>query len=140
MTLLDTSVWIQVFRQRNPLDLESVVPFEEVVVCLPVIQEILQGFRDEQAFRVARDSLLAMPCVESPLDQDVFLEATDLYRRARRAGFTVRSSVDCLIAACAIRNDLIVLHQDRDYSALARISPLRQTYFGTPARGRMPMS
>jgi len=90
MTLLDTSVWIQVFRQRNPLDLEAVVPFEEVVVCLPVIQEILQGFRDEQAFRVARDSLLAMPCVESPLDQDVFLEATDLYRRARRAGLTVR--------------------------------------------------
>jgi len=49
-------------------------------------------FRDEQAFRVARDSLLAIPCVESPLDQNLFLEAADLYRRARRAGFTVRSA------------------------------------------------
>jgi len=126
MTLLDTSVWIQVFRQHNPVDLESVVPFEEIVVCLPVIQEILQGFRDEQAFRVARDSLLAIPCVESPLDQNLFLEAADLYRRARRAGFTVRSGIDCLIAACAIRNDLVVIHQDRDYSALARVSSLRQ--------------
>jgi hypothetical protein len=126
MTLLDTSVWIQVFRQHNPVDIESVVPFEEVVVCLPVIQEILQGVRDEQAFRVARDSLRAIPCVESPLDQNLFLEAADLYRRARRAGFTVRSGVDCLIAACAIRNDLVVIHQDRDYSALARVSPLRQ--------------
>ncbi|HJX63659.1 MAG TPA: hypothetical protein VJ860_06865 [Polyangia bacterium] len=77
MTLLDTSVWIQVFRQHNPVDLESVVSFEEVVVCLPVIQEILQGFRDEQAFRVARDSLLAIPCVESPLDQNLFLDAAD---------------------------------------------------------------
>jgi predicted nucleic acid-binding protein len=126
MTLLDTSVWIQVFRQHNPVDLESVVPFEEIVVCLPVIQEILQGFRDEQAFRVARDSLRAIPCVESPLDQNLFLEAADLYRRARRAGFTVRSGIDCLIAACAIRNDLVVIHQDRDYSALARVSSLRQ--------------
>jgi len=90
------------------------------------MQEILQGFRDEQAFRVARDSLLAMPCVESPLDQSVFLEAADLYRRARRAGFTVRSGVDCLIAICAIRNDLLVIHQDRDYRALACVSPLRQ--------------
>ena len=126
MTLLDTSVWIQVFRQHNPVDLESVVPFEEIVVCLPVIQEILQGYRDEQAFRVARDSLRAIPCVESPLDQNLFLEAADLYRRARRAGFTVRSGVDCLIAACAIRNDLVVIHQDRDYSALARVSSLRQ--------------
>ena len=126
MTLLDTSVWIQVFRQHNPVDLESVVPFEEIVVCLPVIQEILQGFRDEQAFRVARDSLRAIPCVESPLDQNLFLEAADLYRRAHRAGFTVRSGIDCLIAACAIRNDLVVIHQDRDYSALARVSSLRQ--------------
>jgi hypothetical protein len=118
------------------VDIESVVPFEEVVVCLPVIQEILQGVRDEQAFRVARDSLLAIPCVESPLDQDMFIEAADLYRRARRAGFTVRSGVDCLIAACAIRNDLMVIHQDRDYSALARVSPLRQRSLAGQRRPR----
>lgn len=132
MTLLDTSVWIQVFRQRNPLDLEGLVPLDEVVVCLPIIQEILQGFRDENAFRVARAALLAIPIVESPLGRDVFLEAADLFRQARRAGLTVRSGVDCLIAACAIRNDLVLLHHDRDYSALARVSPLRQRSLGSP--------
>ena len=132
MTLVDTSVWIQVFRQRNPLDLEGLVPLDEVAVCLPILQEILQGFRDEQAFRVARAALLAIPLVESPLDRDAFLEAADLFRRARRAGFTVRSGVDCLIAACAIRNDLVVLHHDRDYSSLARVSPLRQRSLGGP--------
>jgi len=36
----------------------------------------------------------------------------------------VRSSVDCLIAACAIRHDLEVLHRDRDYTALAEVSAL----------------
>jgi predicted nucleic acid-binding protein len=133
MTLVDTSIWIQVFRQRHPLDLEMLVPLDEVVICLPVVQEILQGFRDEQAFRVARASLLALPFVESPLEQEVFLEAADLYRRARRAEVTVRSSVDCLIATCAIRNDLVVLHHDRDYSALAQVSPLRQR---SPASAR----
>ena len=132
MTLVDTSVWIQVFRRRNPLDLEVLVPLDEVAVCLPVIQEILQGFRDEHFFRVARAALLAIPVVESPLDREVFLEAADLFRRARRAGLTVRSSVDCLIAACAIRNDFVVLHHDRDYSALARVSPLRQRSLGSP--------
>jgi hypothetical protein len=132
MTLVDTSVWIQVFRQRNPLDLECLVPLDEVAVCLPVVQEILQGFRDENGFRVARAALLAIPLVESPLDREVFLEAADLYRQARRAGLTVRSGVDCLIAACAIRNDLVVLHHDRDYSALARVSPLRQRSLGSP--------
>jgi hypothetical protein len=64
--------------------------------------------------------------VESPLEQSLFLEGVDLYRAARRIGATVRSSIDCLIAACAIRHDLEILHRDRDSPALARISSLRQ--------------
>ncbi|MGH2769151.1 MAG: PIN domain-containing protein [Actinomycetota bacterium] len=48
-----------------------------------------------------------------------------MYRGARHAGVTVRSSVDCLIAACALRHDLTILHHDRDFDALARISRLQ---------------
>jgi hypothetical protein len=124
--LVDTSAWIETFRAHRPLDLEAVVEFDEIVTCLPVIQEVLQGFRDEGAYRRAREAMLSLPVVESPLRLDVFSEAIDLYRSARRAGVTVRSSVDCLIAACAIRHDLEVLHRDRDYAALAEISALRQ--------------
>lgn len=72
MMLVDTSVWIEVFRRRRPLDLESVVPLDQVVVCLPIIQEILQGFQDERAYRIARESLLAMQVVESPLSMELF--------------------------------------------------------------------
>ena len=89
-----------------------------------MVQEVLQGFRDETAFRKAREAMLAMPTVESPLRSSVFDEAVDLYRLARRAGVTVRSGVDCVIAACALRHDLTVLHRDRDYGAIARISAL----------------
>jgi predicted nucleic acid-binding protein len=124
--LVDTSIWIELFRARRPLDLEAVVDFDEVVTCLPVIQEVLQGFRAEGAYRQAREAMLSLPIVESPLGEGVFSEAVDLYRAARRAGLTVRSSVDCLIAACAIRHDLEVLHRDRDYAALAEISALRE--------------
>jgi hypothetical protein len=60
MILVDTSVWIQVFRARRPLDLESVVAFDDIVTCLPIMQEILQGFRDERAFRTARDAMKAL--------------------------------------------------------------------------------
>lgn len=124
MILVDTSIWIDVFRAREPLDLEAVTDFDAVVTCLPVIQEVLQGFRVESAFRRAREAMLALPIVESSLEKGLFLEAVDLYRSARRAGLTVRSSVDCLIAACAIRHDLEVLHRDRDYAALAEVSAL----------------
>jgi predicted nucleic acid-binding protein len=126
MTLVDTSVWIEVFRRHRPLKLESVVDFDEIVTCLPVIQEILQGFRDEEAFRVARESMLALPIVESPLTIDVVEQAVQLYRTARRTGLTIRSSVDCLVAACAVRHNLEVVHRDRDFGALARVSSLRQ--------------
>lgn len=126
MTLVDTSVWVLAFQRRAPLDLDSVVPIEDVATCLPVIQEILQGFRDPRAFRIARDSLLNFPIVESPLRLECVDVAVELYRRARAVGLSVRSSVDCLIAACAIRNDLEVLHRDRDYPLLARVSGLRQ--------------
>ncbi len=126
MVLVDTSVWIEVFKRKDPLDLESLVSLEEVVTCLPVVQEVLQGFRDEAAFRTAHDALLQLPILENPLQLEVFEEAVSLYRTARRAGFTVRSSTDCLICACALRHDVEILHIDRDYGTLARISPLRQ--------------
>ncbi len=53
------------------------------------------------------------------------MSAVGLYRRARAMGLTVRSSVDCLIAACALRHGLTVLHHDRDFGHLAKVSPLR---------------
>jgi len=124
--LVDTSVWIETFRRNDPFDLEGTVDFDLVVTCLPVVQEVLQGFRNEAGFRHARSAMHALPMVESPLEREVFDQAVSLYRTARRNGLTIRSSVDCLIAACAIRNALCVLHRDRDYPALAKVSELQQ--------------
>lgn len=125
MILVDTSIWVAVFNKMNPLRLEDAVEFDDIVTCLPVIQEVLQGFRDERAYRTARDAMLALPIVESPMEETLFLEAANLYRTARRQGLTVRSSTDCLIAASALRHDLEVLHRDRDYQLLAEISTLK---------------
>ena len=126
MILVDTSVWVLTFRARPPFRLEAVVDFAEIATCPPVVQEILQGFTEERAYRLAREAVLALPIVDTPLPLAVFEEAANLFRAARRQGFTVRSSVDCLIAASAIRHDLEVLHRDRDFGLLARVSPLRQ--------------
>jgi predicted nucleic acid-binding protein len=126
VVLIDTSVWIEVFRRRSPLDLEAAVSLDEIVTCLPVVQEVLQGFREESAYRTAREALLNFPVLDSPLELDVVQEAVSLYRTARGRGIAVRSSTDCLIAASALRHDCEVLHRDRDYTALARVSRLRQ--------------
>ena len=122
--LVDTSVWIEVFRRPSRIRLEP-ADLEEMTTCLPIVQEVLQGFTDDRAYRIARDALFALPMVESPLGHEVFEDAVGLYRAARRAGVAIRSSVDCLIAACAIRRGLTVLHRDRDFDELAHVSPLR---------------
>jgi len=125
MILVDTSIWIAVFRSKNPYRIEDAFEFDEIITCLPVIQEILQGFREERAYRTARDAMLALPIVESPMEESLFLEAAELFRSACRRGLTIRSSVDCLVAACALRHNVPVLHRDRDYKFLCEISPLK---------------
>jgi predicted nucleic acid-binding protein len=125
--LVDTSVWIEVFRKPARLRLEDHLDFDEIVTCLPVVQEVLQGFDRETDFRRAREAMWSLPIVESPLGPGVVDDAMELYRRARRAGLTVRSGVDCLIAACALRHNVAVLHLDRDFDHLARISQLDAT-------------
>jgi len=126
MLLVDTSVWIQVFRRPSRFELTSVADLDEVVTCLPIIQEVLQGFREEHAFRIAREAMFALPILESPLPREIFEEAAQLYRAARGSGVTVRSGLDCLIASCAIRHGIPVLHHDRDFSLLAGESSLQE--------------
>ena len=134
MVLVDTSVWIDVFRKPARLRLEDHLDFDEVVTCLPVIQEVLQGFDREADFRRAREAMWALPIVESPLRPALVDDAVDLYRRARRAGLTVRSGIDCLIAACALRHNLAVVHVERDFTNLARVSQLDATDLNRPAK------
>ena len=124
MVLVDTSIWIEVLRKDGSLDLEALIDFDEVVTCAPIVQEVLQGIRNPRAHALAREAMLSLPTVGSPLPIDLYLDAAEFYRAARRGGFTIRSSVDCLIAACAARHSLTVLHRDRDFEALAKVAAI----------------
>ena len=114
------------FKKDSNFDLRSICPPENRILCLPVYQEILQGIRTESEYRIIRNILQAGIFIENPLTKPVFDEAVELYRLARKHGFTARSSVDCLIAACAIRHDVVIVHRDRDFSMLANISVCKQ--------------
>jgi len=54
-----------------------------------------------------------------------FEEAAAIHRHCRRNGVAVRSMIDCVIAAIALREDHEVLHADRDFNAIASVLPLR---------------
>ena len=128
LILPDTSSWIEYLRRsERPADLAldaAIAAGEAVVVTDVVLMELLAGARtDERYARISRlmGTFEFLP-IESPAD---FVAAADLYRRCRAAGVTIRAQTDCLIAAVAIRAGARLLHQDRDFEALARHSALQ---------------
>jgi predicted nucleic acid-binding protein len=81
----------------------------------------VRGAGQEEAVEAIIEGLPLLPL--NGLDD--FHHAAMLYRAGRAGGETVRRMTDCLVAAVAIRNDVPVLHNDRDYAVLARYTPLR---------------
>src|SRR5260370_26824801 len=88
-------------------------------------QEILQGSRRGAFAEGFREAFLAIPRLGDPLRWDTFMEAAEIYRQGRKSGYTIRSSIDCLIAAVAIENDVPVWHRDGDFSIIARYTRLQ---------------
>jgi hypothetical protein len=46
-----------------------------------------------------------------------------MYFDCRRAGVTIRSSMNCLIARVTIEHGLALLHDDRDFEKMAEVIP-----------------
>ncbi len=86
--------------------------------------ELLAGARNGSAMSRLRSRLVALPrlTVQGLAD---FESAAELYRTCRRRGGTVRKLIDCLIAAVAVRERATILHNDRDFEALAKYTSLR---------------
>jgi predicted nucleic acid-binding protein len=123
MILVDTSVWIELLTptRKHAIEEHELLNF---ATCGPILQEILQGLRPGAASDALRAALLALPVLSNPLPTSLFLTAAEIYRTGRRRGLTIRSSIDCLIAAIAIGNSVPVWHRGRDFTAIARFTAL----------------
>jgi predicted nucleic acid-binding protein len=125
--VVDTSAWVEFLRGTGSgvdQQVTKLLSEEEVVVPDLVRLELLAGAGAEpRAAELTRFLARFQPvATHSPADHDL---AALLYRRARQSGRTVRSLLDCLIAAIALRLDAPLLARDRDFEALATISALR---------------
>ncbi len=136
MTIVDTTVWIDFFRNKNTpevRELERLIGADEdICVCGVIITEVLQGIRDEKDYvEVAAGfgSFLYLP-----MNQRTFVKAAELYRALRSKGITIRNSVDCMIAAVAIEHDIPLLHSDRDFVPIAQYCGLTVIEAGKKSR------
>lgn len=128
MILIDSSVWIDWLSARDTqgtkrLDALLDTPVT-LFICDRILQEVLQGIRDDERAREVEKQLAIFECLDTG-GLELAKMSAELYRGLRKKGVTVRGSIDVLIAALCIEHRLKLLHNDRDFDAIAKHSALR---------------
>ena len=125
VTLIDTSAWVEYLRDGDAHVADAVerLVADGAALTEPVLMEVLAGGRSGRHVEQLRGLLGSATML--PAAAEDWADAALLYRMCRVNGATVRSMVDCLIAAVSIRHDVPVLSNDRDFQALAAHTPLR---------------
>ncbi len=130
MLLIDTSVWISVFRDRSGQvrqQLETAISNREVLLTRFTQLELLQGSLNEQEWTILSTYLETQDYIE--LTNNSWQAAARIYYDLRRQGLTVRSPIDCCIAQVALENDLLLIHNDRDFETIAQVRSLQNLRF-----------
>ncbi len=127
MILVDTSVWVDFFRGVDSSETTwlatTIAADKDLCICGPVFTEILQGIVSDIECRKVKGFLL--PFIYLPTMQSTYNLAAEIYRAARKKGKTIRNTVDCIIAACAIENSAKLLQRDKDFLVIADVSKLK---------------
>ncbi|MGC2286957.1 MAG: PIN domain nuclease [Candidatus Acidiferrum sp.] len=126
MIIVDTTVWVDYLRgSRNPETewLDREVGREEIGVADLILCEVLQGVRSERDFGHAR-IVLGEFALFSTGGEELAIAAARNYRTIREEGFTVRKTIDCLIATFCMMKGFALLHRDRDFDAFEEILDL----------------
>ncbi|HWF66602.1 MAG TPA: PIN domain nuclease [Acidobacteriaceae bacterium] len=127
MIIIDTTVWIDYLRgAANPhtewldreLDRER-LGLTDIILC-----EILQGIRDDAAFTRVRRGLSRFELFEMGGEALAIASARN-YRFLRSQGYTVRKTIDCLIATFCLIEGNSLLHRDRDFDPFEKVLGLR---------------
>ncbi len=129
MILPDSSFWIEFFKLGSKVRFPNSLLAEEIWTAPPIIQEVLQGIRDEHTKINIQQIFESFRNTGNSVSIEEYIQAAELYRLARKNGKTIRSGVDCLIASIALKHSLIVLHRDRDFTVLAKLSKLQTLQF-----------
>jgi predicted nucleic acid-binding protein len=134
MLLVDSSVWIDTLRAVQSDATRFVAgqdEHDELATTGVIVQEVLQGTRTDRHYETFRERFWGMLILE-PREISTYEVAAQLYRRARAKGLTIRKPNDCLIAALALEHGAMLVHNDRDFLALAQVEPALLVYPGRP--------
>lgn len=121
MVLVDTSLWIDFFQ--HPVSPEAdrledlIKEHNRAVLCGIILQEVLQGIRDNKSYTATKERLTKLPYLD--MSKETYLAAASLYRLLRAKGVTVPSA-DTSIAALAIFNHIPLYTKDDHFNIIAK--------------------
>ena len=127
MIFVDSSVWVDYFRGASTSQtdqLDSLFGTNSIVVGDLVLTEVLQGFPDEKDFQTALGLFQTVKIIRLG-GYRLAIESARNFRTLRAKGYTVRKTIDTLIATSCILNGLELLHNDRDFIAFEKHLGLR---------------
>ncbi|MHB8454108.1 MAG: type II toxin-antitoxin system VapC family toxin [Acidiferrobacterales bacterium] len=122
MIVVDTSVWIDYFNGVGSPHtdlLDQLLSRERLVIGDIILTEVLQGFRRDTDFRQAQ-ALLDTLEFRPMLGREIALLSARNYRKLRRAGVTVRKTIDVMIGSFCVQNRHRLLHTDRDFDPIEK--------------------
>ena len=125
MILIDTSIWIPVFKDKQGNEAKRIQTWldgREVVLTRFNQLELLQGCRGDQEWQLLSRYLEDQTYIETT--SETWQAAARIYYDLRRQGLTVRSPIDCCIAQLALQNELLLMHNDKDFDVISTIRPL----------------
>ena len=117
MILVDSSVWIDYFLGRDTPQVEILdksLGVRSVGVGDLVLTEVLQGFRDDKDYRIAR-SIMDELTVFEMLGKDLAIKSAENFRKLRKKGITIRKTADVIIATYCIEHGMPLLFSDKDF-------------------------
>jgi len=127
MILVDTSVIVAALRDRTGAQARKLIGIagsREIVLSRFTELELLVGARDEADWRRLTSYLAGVRLLDPA--PTTWREAARLHYELRRQGQTIRSLVDCCIAQIALDEAITLIHDDRDFEAIAAVRPLKQ--------------
>ncbi len=127
MILVDSSVWIDYFNGKvlpHTKKVDEILGTQEIVVTDVVMAEVLQGFRVPKDFEATLKALDAFR-FETTGGRDVAVQAARNFLYLRSLGFTVRKTIDTIIATKCIMSGFELLHNDRDFVPFENFLGLR---------------
>lgn len=132
MILVDTSVLVDYLKGQNNKSTQALDYIIDSGIQYGIndfiYQELLQGSKTLEEFQKLKEYLETIPFYYLHFGKESFEKAAYINFACRRAGITIRSTVDLLIAQTAIENNLSLLHNDKDFINLAKIVPELKLY------------